>query len=57
MATESERYINDISGLGIDAAVVSTSEPHLRATPVIAPYFGYQHYWASKSSLVGYLRI
>jgi len=43
-----ERYINDTSGLGIDAAVISTSEPHLRATPVVAPYFGYQHYWASK---------
>jgi len=43
-----ERYINDTSGLGIDAAVISTSEPRLRATPVVAPYFGYQHYWASK---------
>jgi len=42
------RYINDISGLGIDAAVISSAEPRLRATPVIAPYFGYQHYWASK---------
>ncbi len=29
-------------------APVSTHEPHLRALPVIAPYFGYQHYWARK---------
>jgi hypothetical protein len=43
-----ERYVNDTSGLGIDAAVISTSEPRLRATPVVAPYLGYQHYWASK---------
>jgi hypothetical protein len=43
-----ERYLNDTSGLGIDAAVVSTSQPYLRATPVIAPYLGYQHYWSSK---------
>jgi len=43
-----ERYLNDTSGLGIDAAVISSAEPRLRATPVIAPYFGYQHYWASK---------
>jgi hypothetical protein len=43
-----ERYLNDTSGLGIDAAVVGTNQPYLRALPVIAPYFGYQHYWASK---------
>jgi hypothetical protein len=43
-----ERYVNDISGLGIDVAVVSSYQPHLRAVPVVAPYFGYQHYWGSK---------
>jgi hypothetical protein len=43
-----ERYVNDTSGLGIDAAVVSTYEHYLRALPVVAPYFGYQHYWGNK---------
>jgi hypothetical protein len=43
-----QRYVNDTSGLGIDAAVVSTYEKYLRALPVTAPYFGYQHYWSSK---------
>jgi hypothetical protein len=43
-----ERYVNDTSGLGIDAAPISNSQPHLRALPIIAPYFGYQHYWAPK---------
>ncbi|MEO8594446.1 MAG: DcaP family trimeric outer membrane transporter [Candidatus Solibacter sp.] len=43
-----ERYLNDTSGLGIDAAVVSTYQPYLRALPVVAPYFGYQHYWVNK---------
>ena len=43
-----QRYFNDTSGLGIDAAVVSTQEPHLRALPMVGTYFGYQHWWASK---------
>ena len=43
-----ERYVNDSSGLGIDAAVVSTYQPYLRALAETATYFGYQHYWASK---------
>jgi hypothetical protein len=43
-----ERYLNDTSGLGIDAAIVSSTQPYLRAVPVVAPYFGYQHYWAPK---------
>ena len=43
-----ERYLNDTSGLGIDAAVVSTTQPYLRAVPVVAPYFGYQHYWHNR---------
>ena len=43
-----ERYVNDTSGLGIDAAIVSSYQHYLRAVPVTAPYFGYQHYWANK---------
>lgn len=39
------RYIQDISGLGIDAEVISTTNPHLRATPDVGAEFGYQHYW------------
>ncbi|HEY2168648.1 MAG TPA: DcaP family trimeric outer membrane transporter, partial [Candidatus Angelobacter sp.] len=31
-----ERYINDTSGLGIDAAVISVQNPHLEAVPAIA---------------------
>jgi hypothetical protein len=43
-----QRYINDTSGLGIDAAVVSVQEPHLRALPMVGAYFAYQHWWASR---------
>jgi DcaP outer membrane protein len=39
------RYIQDTSGLGIDAEVTSTANPHLRATPDVGLEFGYQHYW------------
>jgi hypothetical protein len=39
------RYIQDTSGLGIDAEVMSTPSPHLRATPDVGLEFGYQHYW------------
>ena len=54
-----ERYIQDTSGLGIDAAVISTLKPQLEAVPVVGTYGGYQHYWFSKlrSSLVyGYVQ-
>jgi DcaP outer membrane protein len=40
-----ERYINDTSGLGIDAAVTSVQNPHLRPLPVIATYGALQHFW------------
>jgi hypothetical protein len=43
-----QRYLNDTSGLGIDAAVVSSYQKYLRALPTTATYFGYQHWWASK---------
>jgi hypothetical protein len=42
------RYIQDTSGLGIDAAVVSSYQKYLRALPEIGTSFGYQHYWGSK---------
>ncbi len=40
-----ERYINDTSGLGIDAAVTSVQNPHLRPLPVVATYGALQHFW------------
>ena len=53
------RYINDSSGLGIDAAVISAQDPRLEAVPMVAAYGGYQHLWFSKlrSSVVyGFLQ-
>ena len=53
------RYINDSSGLGIDAAVISTLDPRLEAVPMVAAYGGYQHFWFQKlrSSVVyGFLQ-
>ena len=43
-----QRYVNDTSGLGIDAAVVSTTQPWLKAVPETATFFSYQHFWAPK---------
>ena len=40
-----ERYINDTSGLGIDAGVSSLENPHLQALPVVATYGALQHFW------------
>lgn len=40
-----ERYINDTSGLGLDAAVSSLQNPHIQALPVVAAYAGLQHFW------------
>jgi len=40
-----ERYINDTSGLGLDAAVSSLQSPHIQALPVVATYGGFQHFW------------
>jgi hypothetical protein len=54
-----ERYINDTSGLGIDAAVVSKQDPRLEAVPAIATYGGYQHFWFAKlrsSAVYGFLQ-
>ncbi|HET8924112.1 MAG TPA: DcaP family trimeric outer membrane transporter [Candidatus Acidoferrum sp.] len=48
------RYIQDAAGLGIDAAVISTANPHLKATPALGAEAGYQHYWnkSLRSNLV-----
>jgi hypothetical protein len=39
------RYIQDTSGLGIDAGQASAGQPHLEATPAVGIEAGYQHYW------------
>lgn len=55
-----ERYINDTAGLGIDAALISTQNPSLKALPVVAPYGGYQHFWTPRfrSSIVyGFVQV
>jgi hypothetical protein len=39
------RYIQDTSGLGIDAEPESGTETHLVATPAVGVQAAYQHYW------------
>lgn len=39
------RYIQDTSGLGIDAEVNTVGVPHLQATPDVGADAAYQHYW------------
>ena len=39
------RYLQDTSGLGIDAEVASFTTPHLEATPAVGVEGAYQHYW------------
>jgi len=48
------RYIQDPSGLGIDAEVTTVPTPHLQATPAAGVDVAYQHYWKKtlRSSLV-----
>lgn len=48
------RYLQDTSGLGIDAEVASFTRPHLEATPAVGVEGSYQHYWAKtlRSSVV-----
>ena len=43
-----ERYINDTSGLGLDAAVSSLQNPHIQALPVVATYGSLQHFWSER---------
>jgi hypothetical protein len=39
------RYLQDTSGLGIDAEVASGPSNHLEATPAVGVEASYQHYW------------
>jgi hypothetical protein len=39
------RYLQDTSGLGIDAEPASGASPHLQATPAVGVEAAYQHYW------------
>jgi hypothetical protein len=39
------RYLQDTSGLGIDAEPASGVTPHLQATPAVGVEASYQHYW------------
>ena len=55
-----ERYLNDTSGLGIDATPNSTQDPHLRAVPVVAAYGSYQHFWIDRvrsSVMYGFVQV
>ena len=54
------RYIQDTSGLGIDAEVADNARPHLKPTPALGLEVAYQHYWmrALRSNLVyGYAAV
>ncbi len=55
-----ERYINDTSGLGIDASVEGVANPHLEALPVVGTYGAYQHFWTSRlrsSAIYGFAQV
>ncbi|MGB8772047.1 MAG: DcaP family trimeric outer membrane transporter [Candidatus Korobacteraceae bacterium] len=55
-----ERYINDTSGLGLDAAVSSLQNPHIRALPVVGTYGALQHFWAERlrsSAFYSYVQV
>jgi hypothetical protein len=55
-----ERYVNDTSGLGVDAQPANAARPHLIAVPETAAYGGYQHYWVKKlrsSAVYGFVQL
>lgn len=55
-----ERYLNDTSGLGIDAGPEDAARPHLKAVPVVAAYGGYQHFWVDRvrsSAIYGFVQV
>ncbi len=55
-----ERYLNDTSGLGIDAGVEGYEKPHLTAIPVVGTYGGYQHFWLPRlrsSAVYGFIQV
>ena len=54
------RYLQDSSGLGIDAEAADNANPHLKATPAVGLEAAYQHYWLKslRSNLVyGYVDV
>jgi DcaP outer membrane protein len=54
------RYINDLSGLGLDAIPKSATNLALHPIPVFAPYVAYQHYWIPRvrsAASVGYVLV
>jgi hypothetical protein len=55
-----ERYINDSSGLGIDAGVEDGVTPHLKALPILGTYGAYQHFWTPRlrsSAIYGFAQV
>jgi DcaP outer membrane protein len=42
------RYIQDTSGLGIDAEPATGAQTHLVATPAVGVEAAYQHYWSKR---------
>jgi hypothetical protein len=48
------RYIQDTSGLGIDAEAASFTNPHLEATPAVGVEGAYQHYWVKSLRSSGF---
>jgi uncharacterized small protein (DUF1192 family) len=42
------RYLQDTSGLGIDAEPGDAANPHLKATPAVGVEAAYQHYWSKR---------
>ncbi|HEY7098613.1 MAG TPA: DcaP family trimeric outer membrane transporter [Terriglobales bacterium] len=42
------RYLQDTSGLGIDAEPADAANPHLEATPAVGVEAAYQHYWVKQ---------
>jgi hypothetical protein len=55
-----ERYVNDTSGLGVDAQPADAARPHLEAVPEAAIYGAYQHYWVKQlrsSAVYGFVQL
>jgi hypothetical protein len=53
-------YMQDTSGLGLDAAPVSADNPDLKAIPAFGVWAGYQHWWSKSlrsSATYGLVRL
>ena len=53
-------YMQDTSGLGLDAAPVSADNPDLKAIPAFGVWAGYQHWWSKSlrsSATYGFVRL